>query len=204
VHFHFTPTRGFLAQSDRDIVLHPSGPIAQRRFFHRRLPTTGAYGCLHQRLERKRRALRLDQEKGPPTPLQRQAYHSTLIPGTRYIHTMNMKIVTKAIQPNSRRVIILSQSMLHEQKKVDPSLQPPKASNLKNAQSVKIDSCSRASVVFRGRLNTVTHHVDAAPSVRHQADLQTKAAPVLAKLRMLAAAPMAPTSYVSLTRVRIR
>jgi hypothetical protein len=81
--------------------------------------------------------------------------------------------------------------MLHEQKKVDPSLQSPKASNLKNAQSVKIDSCSRASVVFRGRLNTVTYHVDAAPSVRHQADLQTKAAPVLAKLRMLAAAPMA-------------
>src|SRR5262249_27674035 len=65
------------------MVLHPSGPIVQRRFFHRRLPTTGAYGCLHQRLERKRRALRLDQEKGPPTPLQRQAYHSTLIPGTR-------------------------------------------------------------------------------------------------------------------------
>src|SRR6516164_1657243 len=67
------------------MVLHPSGPIAQRRFFHRRLPTTGAYGCLHQRLERKRRALRLDQEKGPPTPLQRQAYHSTLIPGTSRI-----------------------------------------------------------------------------------------------------------------------
>src|SRR5215813_6311963 len=64
------------------MVLHPSGPIAQRRFFHRRLPTTGAYRCLHQRLERKRRALRLDQEKGPPTPLQRQAYHSTLILGT--------------------------------------------------------------------------------------------------------------------------
>src|ERR1700739_4688768 len=64
------------------MVLHPSGPIAQRRFFHRRLPTTGAYGCLHQRLERKGRALRLDQEKGPPTPLQRQAYHSALIPGT--------------------------------------------------------------------------------------------------------------------------
>src|SRR6516225_7497738 len=82
VHFHFHPNASFLAQSDRDMVLHPSGPIAQRRFFHRRLPTTGAYGCLHQRLERKRRALRLDQEKGPPTPLQRQAYHSTLIPGT--------------------------------------------------------------------------------------------------------------------------
>src|SRR6516165_7896651 len=78
----FHPNASFLAQSDRDMVLHPSGPIAQRRFFHRRLPTTGAYGCLHQRLERKRRALRLDQEKGPPTPLQRQAYHSTLIPGT--------------------------------------------------------------------------------------------------------------------------
>src|SRR6516165_7675932 len=65
------------------MVLHPSGPIAQRRFFHRRFPTTGAYRCLHQRLERKGRALRLDQEKGPPTPLQRQAYHSALIPGTR-------------------------------------------------------------------------------------------------------------------------
>src|ERR1700731_2865629 len=64
------------------MVLHPSGPIAQWRFFHRRLPTTGAYRCLHQRLERKGRALRLDQEKGPPTPLQRQAYHSALIPGT--------------------------------------------------------------------------------------------------------------------------
>src|SRR6516164_5651755 len=78
----FHPNASFLAQSDRDMVLHPSGPIAQRRSFHRRLPTTGAYGCLHQRLERKRRALRLDQEKGPPTPLQSQAYHSTLIPGT--------------------------------------------------------------------------------------------------------------------------
>src|SRR5215831_11609399 len=70
------------------MVLHPSGPIAQRRFFHRRLPTTGAYGCLHQRLERKRQALRLDQEKGPPTPLQRQAYHSTLIPGTRVLRAI--------------------------------------------------------------------------------------------------------------------
>ncbi|MGF6313591.1 hypothetical protein ABIB82_007728, partial [Bradyrhizobium sp. i1.8.4] len=26
---------------------------------------------------------RLDQEKGPPTPLQRPPYHSALIPGTK-------------------------------------------------------------------------------------------------------------------------
>jgi hypothetical protein len=29
------------------------------------------------------RALRLDQEKGPPTQIQRPPYHSALIPGTR-------------------------------------------------------------------------------------------------------------------------
>jgi hypothetical protein len=35
------------------------------------------------RIQRKGRALCLDQEKGPATPFQRSPYHSALIPGTR-------------------------------------------------------------------------------------------------------------------------
>ena len=47
VHFHFTPTRA-LAQSGRDLVLHPCWQGAHRRLVHLRHPTQGAYRCLHR------------------------------------------------------------------------------------------------------------------------------------------------------------
>jgi transposase len=48
----FHPDAGFMAQPGRDLVLHPAGPVAQRRFLHRRQPATGAHRCLHSRLQR--------------------------------------------------------------------------------------------------------------------------------------------------------
>ena len=44
----------------------------------------GAHRCLYQRIQRQSRARRLDQEKGPSTPIQESPYHSALMPGTRH------------------------------------------------------------------------------------------------------------------------
>jgi hypothetical protein len=40
---------------------------------------------LSSRQQRDSRAIRLDQEKGPPAAVQKSPYHSTLIPGTRML-----------------------------------------------------------------------------------------------------------------------
>ena len=80
ISFHADPC--VMAQSGRDMVFHPAGPVAQRRLLHKPQAAAGAHRCLHQRIQRQSRALRLDQEKGPSTPFQRPPYHSALIPGT--------------------------------------------------------------------------------------------------------------------------
>ena len=76
VHFHFTPDPLVVAQSDRDLVLHPPRPIAHRRIVHRGRAIAGAHRCFHRSLQRDSRAVRLDQEEGLPTAVQKPPYHS--------------------------------------------------------------------------------------------------------------------------------
>src|SRR5262245_740233 len=64
------------------MVFDPARPVTERRILHRRRATAGAHRCFHRRLQRDRRAIRLDEEEGLPAPIQRPTYHSTLIPGT--------------------------------------------------------------------------------------------------------------------------
>jgi transposase len=81
VHFHFTPTRAsWLNQIETWFSILQGQSLSGASFT---AVSQLQELCLHQCLERKGRALFLDQEKGPPTPLQRQAYHPALIPGTR-------------------------------------------------------------------------------------------------------------------------
>jgi hypothetical protein len=82
VRFHFTPTLVVVAQSDRNMVFDPAGPIPERRLFHRRRAVALAHRCFHRSIQRDSRAIRLDQEKGLPAAVQKSPYHSTLIPGT--------------------------------------------------------------------------------------------------------------------------
>ena len=83
VHFHFHPDAGIMAQSGGDVVLHSPGSVAERGFLHRHQAIAGAHRCLHRRLQRKRRTIRLEKEKGPSATVQRPTYHPALIPGTR-------------------------------------------------------------------------------------------------------------------------
>ena len=83
VPFPFHPDPFVVAQSDRNLVFDPAGPIPERRLLHRRRAAAGAHRCVHRRIQRDRRALRMDQEKGPSAAVQKSPYHSTLIPGTR-------------------------------------------------------------------------------------------------------------------------
>ena len=82
VQFPFHADKRVLAQSGRGMVFDLAGAVAQRRLLHKPQAASGAHRCLHQRIQRQSRALRLDQEKGPSTPVQRPPYHSALIPGT--------------------------------------------------------------------------------------------------------------------------
>src|SRR5439155_21640949 len=43
--FPFHPNAVVVAQSDRNMVLNPAGPIPERRLFHRRRAVAGAYRC---------------------------------------------------------------------------------------------------------------------------------------------------------------
>src|SRR6478736_3525766 len=79
----FHADKRVLAQSGRGMVLDLAGAVAQRRVLHKPQTARAAHQCLHQSLQRQSSALRLDQEKGPSTPIQRPTYHSALIPGTR-------------------------------------------------------------------------------------------------------------------------
>src|SRR4029077_8270500 len=65
------------------MVLDLAGAVTKRPLLHKPQAASGTHRCLRQRLQRQSRALRLDQEKGPSTPIQRPPYHSALIPGTR-------------------------------------------------------------------------------------------------------------------------
>ena len=85
--FHSDPL--IMAQSDRDLVFHPPGPVAQRCFLHRRRAAPAAHRCVRRRLQRSSRAIRMDQEKSPPAAVQEPPYHSTLIPGTSYFPAQN-------------------------------------------------------------------------------------------------------------------
>src|SRR5262249_17357168 len=71
-----------VAQSDRNMVLDPTGPVANRSLVHRRPALAGAYRCLHRNLQPDSTAIRLDQKEGPSTQIQKPPYHPSLIPGT--------------------------------------------------------------------------------------------------------------------------
>jgi transposase len=72
-----------VAQSDRDLVFHPPRPIAHGRLVHLGRAVAGAHRCIHRSLQRDGHTLRLDQEEGPPTALQKSSCHPAVIPGTR-------------------------------------------------------------------------------------------------------------------------
>lgn len=78
----FHADKRVLAQSGRGMVLDLAGTVTQRHLLHKPQAASGTHRCLRQRVQRKSRSLRLDQEKGPPTPLHRPPYHLALIPGT--------------------------------------------------------------------------------------------------------------------------
>src|ERR1700746_2900216 len=79
--FHFTPTSAsWLNQVE---VWFRSCRGSRLAALQKPQAASGTHRCLRQRVQRQSRALRLDQEKGPSTPLQRPPYHSALIPGTR-------------------------------------------------------------------------------------------------------------------------
>jgi len=71
-----------MAQPGRDVVLHSAGPVVDRRLIYGRQPATGPHRRLRPRLQRKSRAVRLDQEKSPSAEVQKPPYHSAVIPGT--------------------------------------------------------------------------------------------------------------------------
>src|ERR1700761_338170 len=79
------------------MVFDLAGAVAQRHLLHKPQAASGTHRCLRQRLQRQSRALRLDQEKGPSTPIQRPPYHSALIPGIRFrVATGMSSAATKA------------------------------------------------------------------------------------------------------------
>ena len=84
VHFHFTPTRSSWLNQVETWFSILQGQSLNGASFTAVEQIAGAHRCLHRRLQRDRRAIRLDQEKGPPAAVQKSPYHSTLIPGTRY------------------------------------------------------------------------------------------------------------------------
>jgi transposase len=79
----FHPDAVVVAQSDRDLVFHPSRPIAERRIVHLGRRVAGAYQCIHLSLQRDSHAIRMDQEEGLPAAVQKSPYHPAVIPGTR-------------------------------------------------------------------------------------------------------------------------
>src|SRR4029077_3808059 len=80
----FHPDAVVVAQSDRDLVFHPSRPIAERRIVHLGRRVAGAYQCIHLSLQRDSHAIRMDQEEGPPAAVQKSPYHPAVIPGTSF------------------------------------------------------------------------------------------------------------------------
>jgi hypothetical protein len=78
--FHTDPV--FLAEPNRDLVFHSAGPIAERRIVHLGRGVTGAHRCFHRSLQRDSQAVRMDQEEGLPTAVQKSPYHPAVIPGT--------------------------------------------------------------------------------------------------------------------------
>src|SRR5262252_1062264 len=80
--FPFHPNSSIVAQSDRNMVFGPSGPVTKRRLLHGPRAVAGTHRCFHRRLQRNCRAIRLDQEKSLSAAVQKSPYHSTLIPGT--------------------------------------------------------------------------------------------------------------------------
>ena len=70
VRFHFTPTRGILAQPGRDLVLDPRGAVPARRLLQFRRTTDRPHRRIHRRLQPTRRPLRLDQGHRPPKPFK--------------------------------------------------------------------------------------------------------------------------------------
>ena len=83
------PDAGIMAQSRRDMVLHPAGSVAERRFLHHCQGFAGAHRCIHRRLQRKPRTVRMEKEEGLSASVQRPTYHPTLIPGLAAIAILN-------------------------------------------------------------------------------------------------------------------
>src|SRR5512132_4195331 len=100
----FHADKRVLAQSGRGLVLDLAGAVAQRRFLHKPQTARAAHQCLHQSLQRPSSALRLDQEKGPSTPIQRPPYHSALIPGTSLVCRGDGEYHRRSVACNARGV----------------------------------------------------------------------------------------------------
>ena len=82
VQFHFTPTSASWLNQVEVWFSILQGQSLSGTSFTSRQAASGTHRRLRQCVQRQSRALRLDQEKGPSTPLQRPPYHSALIPGT--------------------------------------------------------------------------------------------------------------------------
>ena len=79
VRFHFTPTRtSWLNQAETWVSILQGQSLNGASF----TAVERAHRCFHRGIQRDRRAIRLDQEKGPPAAVRKSPYHSTLIPGT--------------------------------------------------------------------------------------------------------------------------
>src|ERR1700731_67020 len=73
---------GFLAQPSRDLVLDPARQVSVWRFLLFGPTAQGSHRCFHQRLQQKRRAIRLDQSQSASAARQRPPYQRIVIPGT--------------------------------------------------------------------------------------------------------------------------
>jgi transposase len=81
VHFHFIPTQSSWLNQIETWFSILQGQSLNCLYYRRAI--AGAHRCVHRSIQRDCRAIRLDQEKVPPAPVQKSPNHSTLIPGTR-------------------------------------------------------------------------------------------------------------------------
>ena len=83
VHFHFTPTRSSWLNQIETWFSILQGQSLSGASFTSVEQLQGAHRCVHRRLQRDSRAVRMDQKEGLPAPVQKPPYHSAVIPGTR-------------------------------------------------------------------------------------------------------------------------
>jgi len=100
--FPFHPDPVVVAQSGRNLVFDPAGPVTERRLLRRGRAIAGAHRCFHRSIQRDSRAIRLDQEKGLSAAIQKSPYHSTLIPGTSHWRRLHYLLPGKARTADAR------------------------------------------------------------------------------------------------------